>query len=548
VAEQQIIPANAPMGSQMARASSPSLSRMGSVRDFIDQPAIRKSLPAIAMLGAVGMAATAYFALSTPEQMPLFQGLADGDKAAVAEALKSSGLNYTLDPGTGTISVDANAVHEARMLLAGQGLPKALPSGDAVIASLPMGSSRAVEGETLRSAREMDLARTIEAIDTVKTARVHLATPEPSVFVREANEPAASVMLTLQQGRSLSEAQVRAIRHLVASSVPSLSAEAVSVVDQSGALLSSDPAGADDHMFQLQMQMEDRYRQAVTALLAPILGQGNFSVEVHTDVDPSESQSTRETYPENDRALRSEEGNKTSNAGGSQPAIGIPGVLSNQPPPASQISATAPTSAALPSARAEVQTDENYTRNFDVGREIAVTHQPQGGLRRLSVAVALRDVKGAKKRTAADIAALENLVKGAVGFNAERGDVVAISARAFAETVEDPANFWDQTWFLPLLKQVGGIIAALFVFFFFGRPLMKAAKARMAASKEQAEIEQKLLAATGQPRTQNAVTIEMIEAAPSYEARANLVRSFIRQDPERASMVVRQLMREGANA
>lgn len=548
MAEQQIIPADAPMGNPMARAVSPSLSNLRSLSDFANQPTVRKSLPAIAMLGAVGMASAAYFALSSPEQMPLFQGLADGDKAAVAEALKSSGIDYMLDPATGTISVGADAVHEARMLLAGQGLPKALPSGDAVIASLPMGSSRAVEGETLRSAREMDLARTIEAIDTVKTARVHLATPEPSVFVREAKEPAASVMLTLQQGRSLSDAQVRAIRHLVASSVPSLSVDAVSIVDQSGALLSSDPANGENRMFQLQMQMEDRYRQAVIALLAPILGQGNFSVEVHTDVNASESQSTRETYPENDRALRSEEGTKTSNVDGTQTAIGIPGALSNQPPPASQISTTAPTTAAAQPAQSNVQTDENYTRNFDVGREIAVTHQPQGGLRRLSIAVALRDVKGAKKRTAADVAALENLVKGAVGFNAERGDLVAISARPFAETKEEALQFWDQPWLLPLLQQVGGLIAALVVFLVVGRPLIRAVKERVAASNQRTEIERKLLTATGQPRQQNAVTIEMIEAAPSYEARAKLVRSFIRQDPERASMVVRQLMRERADA
>lgn len=432
------------------------------------------------------------------------------------------------------------------MLLAGQGLPKAQPNGDAVIASLPMGSSRAVEGETLRGAREADLARTIEAIDAVKTARVHLATPEPSVFVREAREPAASVMLTLQQGRSLSEAQVRAIRHLVASSVPSLSADAVSVIDQSGALLSSDQASAEDKMFQLQMQMEDRYRQAVVALLTPIAGAGNFSVEVNADVDASESQSTRETYPKDDRALRSEEGNKSVSGSAGQDAVGIPGALANQPPPASELTNTPPGTETAANG-AGTQSEETYTRSFDVGREIAVTHQPQGGLRRLSVAVALRDGQGAKKRSAADVAALENLVKGAVGFNAERGDVVAISARPFAEQTETPVNFWDQPWFFPMVQQIGAVLAALVAFIFIGRPLMKAAKGRMAAAKEQAETEQQLLAATSKPRASKEVTIEMIEAAPSYEARANLVRSFIRQDPERAALVVRQMIGERSN-
>jgi flagellar M-ring protein FliF len=548
MAEQQILSPEAPLaGTQMARISSAgSPLGFGPLRDITRQPAVRKALPMIALTGAVGLAAVTYFALSTPAQAPLFQGLADSDKAAVADALQSSGISYSLDPGTGAISVDAGKLHEARMLLAGQGLPKAQPSGDAVIASLPMGSSRAVEGETLRGAREADLARTIEAIDAVKTARVHLATPEPSVFVREAREPAASVMLTLQQGRSLSDAQVRAIRHLVASSVPNLAADAVSVIDQSGALLSSDQASADDRMFQLQLQMEDRYRQAVVALLTPIAGQGNFSVEVHADVDASESQSTRETYPKDDRALRSEEGNKSISADGTSSAVGIPGALSNQPPPASQLSTTAPVSSNQQGG-AQNQSEETYTRTFDVGREIAVTHQPQGGLRRLSVAVALRDLKGAKKRSAADVAALENLVKGAVGFNAQRGDVVAISARPFAEQTEEAVNFWDQPWFFPLVQQAGAVLAALFAFLFIGRPLVKALKGRMAAQKEQAETEQQLLAATDQPRAADAVTIEMIEAAPSYEARANLVRSFIRQDPERAALVVRQMIGDRAN-
>lgn len=547
MAEQHILPPEAPLaGSQMVRASPATPLGLNGLRDLTRQPAVRKALPAIALSGAVGLAAITYFALSTPAQAPLFQGLAEADKAAVADALASSGIGYTLDSASGAISVDSSKLHEARMLLAGQGLPKAQPSGDAVIASLPMGSSRAVEGETLRGAREADLARTIEAIDAVKTARVHLATPEPSVFVREAREPAASVMLTMQQGRTLSEAQVQAIRHLVASSVPNLSADAVSVIDQSGALLSSQQAGADDRMFHLQMQMEERYRQAVIALLTPIAGPSNFSVEVHADVDASESQSTRETYPENDRALRSEEGTKSMSGGNEASAFGIPGALSNQPPPASQISSTPPVAGAG-AAQATGQSEENYTRSFDVGREIAVTHQPQGGLRRLSVAVALRDVKGEKKRSAADVAALENLVKGAVGFNSERGDVVAISARPFAEQTEEAVNFWDQPWFFPLVRQVGAVLGALLAFLIVGRPLVAAVKNRMAASKERAEIEQTLLAATGQSRAPAAVTIEMIEAAPSYEARANLVRSFIRQDPERAALVVRQMVKEPAN-
>ncbi|MFN3620185.1 flagellar basal-body MS-ring/collar protein FliF [Sphingorhabdus sp.] len=549
MAEQQILAPEAPMaGGQMARNVTPANNfGFDGLRGMTRQPAVRKALPALAMTGAMGLAALTYFALSTPAQAPLFQGLAEADKAAVADALQSSGISYSLDPATGAISVDAGKLHEARMLLAGQGLPKAQPTGDAMMASLPMGSSRAVEGETLRGAREADLARTIEAIDAVKTARVHLATPEASVFVRESKQPAASVMLTLQQGRSLSAAQVRAIRHLVASSVPNMSAEDVSVIDQSGALLSSDQASADDRMFQLQMQMEERYRQAVVALLTPIAGPGNFSVEVHADVDASESQSTRETYPENDRALRSEEGNK-STSGAAPEAGGIPGAMANQPPPANQVVNEPPAAGAA--GAGPTQSEETYNRSFDVGREIAVTHQPQGALRRLSVAVALRDGKGAQKRTPAEIAALENLVKGAVGFKADRGDVVAISARPFAEEAEVVVNFWDEPWFFPLVQQVGAVLGALLAFVFIGRPLVKAVKARMAASKELAETEQKLMQVAAQQDSKPAngkVTIDMIESAPSYEDRANLVRAFVRQDPQRAALVVRQMLGQPSN-
>ena len=171
-------------------------------------------------------------------------------------------------------------------------------------------------------------------------------------------------------------------------------------------------------------------------------------------------------------------------------------------------------------------------------------------MRRLSVAVAIRDGKGAKKRSAAEVAALENLVKGAVGFKAERGDVVAISARPFAEEAEVVVNFWNEPWFFPLVQQIGAVFGALLAFIFLGRPLVKAVKNRMAASKELAETEQKLMQAAGRPGAKTAngmITIEMIESAPSYEARANLVRAFVRQDPERAALVVRQMLGQPSN-
>ncbi len=494
--------------------------RFAPVQQFVRQPAVQRALPAIATTTAIGLAALAYFMTQSAPQAQLFAGLDDSDKAAVADALQSQGIGHTIDPTTGALTVDADKLYQARIALAGQGLPKAQPSGDSLIASLPMGSSRAIEGETLRSAREADLSRTIETIDAVKTARVHIAAAEPSLFVRDDKPATASVMLTLQNGRSLSDAQVQGIRFLVASSVPGMNADEVQVIDQRGALLSDGASSGDMKSFQLQMQMEDRFRRALETLLGPMLGSGNYSVEVHADVDMSESQATRESFPENDRALRT-----TNNA-------------------------PAPTPAGAPTT--DTQSNENSARAYEVGREISVTHQPQGRLKRLSIAVALN--QGQKALTQADLAKIEGLVKGAVGYDQTRGDVVAISQRPFAKVDDVPPAFYDQPWFMPLAKQIGAVLAALLAFLFIGRPMIKSARQRAAARAERdAEIEQSLLTATENraaldaPRGGSEITLEMIEAAPSYEARANLVRAFVRQDSARAALVVRQLMQEGAH-
>jgi flagellar M-ring protein FliF len=525
--------------------------RLAPLRQFSQQPAIQRALPAIATTAAIGIAAMAYFLTQSAPQTQLYAGMADADKAAVAEALQASGIAHNIDGTTGTLTVDADKVHQARIALAAQGLPKALPTGGSMISSLPMGSSRAVEGETLRGAREADLARTIEAIDAVQSARVHIAAAEPSLFVREDKPATASVMLTLLNGRTLTDGQVQAIRFLVASSVPGMNAEQVSVIDQRGALLSDTATTSDMKAFQLQTQMEDRFRRALDTLLRPMLGHGNFSVEVHADVDMSESQATRESYPENDRALTREQVNRTV-SGTAAPAVGIPGALSNEVPQATELQAERAGAATAPAGAAGTQSNENSTRAFEVGREVSVTHNPQGRLRRISVAVALN--QGKRALTASDMAKIDALVKGAVGFEAARGDVVAINQRPFIQIEEPVEQFYEKPWFEPLAKQGGAILLALLAFIFIGRPMMRAAKQRkIDAVKQQAALESQLMAAIEPPaeivpETRNReITLDMIEAAPSYEDRANLVRAFVRQDSERAALVVRQLMQGAAH-
>lgn len=548
-----------------ATGRSPVAPMVDRLRGIFDQPAVQRSLPMIGLIGLLGLAALAWMAFSQAPQRDLFRGLADGDKAAVADALTSAGVKYAIDRDTGTLTVSDADFYRAKMLLAQQGLPKSAPNGDALITSLPMGASRAMEGERLRGARELDLARTIEQIDAVAAARVHLAVQESSVFLRETKQSAASVMLQLRPGATLSDNQVRAITHLVGSSVPGLSPDDVSIVDQTGKLLAGagrDPvADAGERQIDIQAKMENRYREALDKLLIPIVGAGNYTAEVHADLDFAEVQATRESYPKDLATLRAEQGGWTREKG--DQAGGVPGAISNSPPPASQIAA-APNGVAAPqipgapgTAAGEAnKTSENYNRTFELGREISVTRNPIGTVRRLSVAVALRDVNG-KARPRAELTAIEDLVKGAVGFDQNRGDIIAVNSRKFADVDVAPVggNWWDAPWVSMVARNVSALLIVALLIFGFAKPLMKRRAASTAQRAEQtaaareaqrAQVGQEI-AATLANETRidpsRPVTLDMIEATPGYANRAELIRSFVRQDPARAALVVRDLIR-----
>jgi len=542
-------------------AARPGLgSQLERLRQVAAQPAVAKSLPALGLIALLGLAALVWMAMSQPPQRDLFNGLADADKAAVAETLKSSGIAYSIDSNTGAISVADGDFYQAKMLLAQAGLPKSAPDGDAMISSLPLGASRAVENERLRGARELDLARTIEAIDAIETAKVHLALEQPSVFLRDRSEPAASVMLRLHAGRVLGDNQVQAIVHLVASSVPGLSPDGVSVVDQTGRLLSRSggdvSSAASERQVEIQNRIEARYMEALAKLLTPLVGAGNFAAEVHADLDFSEVQATREIFPKDTAALREEQGSWT-NGDGSAESGGIPGALSNEAPPAAQTIAAPPgTPGAAPAAPAPAPTitqlkkSENYNRTFALGREVSITKQPIGQVKRLTVAIALKE--GKPRRTRKELAEIEALVKGAVGFDGARGDSIALSARKFADLdsleAEGP-KWWEAGWVSMLARNLSALLIVALLVFGVAKPLLKrrvaiagapAAPARKAALGSEIAA---MLAQEARTDPDRPVTLDMIEAAPGYANRAALIRNFVRQDPARAALVVRDLIR-----
>ncbi|MDR7154657.1 flagellar M-ring protein FliF [Sphingobium xenophagum] len=536
---------------------------------LIQQPAVAKSLPLLGMLGVVALAGLAWLALREPPQRDLFRALPDADKSAVAQVLEQAGIPFGFDK-SGGMTVGEDDYFKAKMMLAAQGLPKSAPDGNSMIDSLPMGASRAVEGEKLRSAREMDLARTIEAIDSVESAKVHLAVEPPSVFLRDRAKPSASVMLRLAQGRTLTNAQVSAIVHLVASSIPDLSPDQISLVDQNGRLLSNnDGDAADDRQLSIQGRIEDRYRQSVIALLTPILGQGNFSAEVHAELNFAERQATRETFPQDEARLRVEQGTWASDprgqgAGGE--ASGIPGALTNQVPVNPTVTQTNPNGQAVQQGETAAQTpgtppnplmktQETFNRSFELGREVSVTKDAIGTVKRLSVAVALDTGADGKPRTAQEIAALEALVKGAVGFDQTRGDVVALSSRSFLKTPETVIPWYESDWMNPLVRNGTALLVALLLVFGIGRPLLKRRAAAQAAATEQTaqegqrigrEISSELTKQVVEaPDPEKPVTLDMISSTYDYAQRADLIRNFVKQDPDRAALVVRDLLKEG---
>ncbi|MXO71159.1 flagellar basal-body MS-ring/collar protein FliF [Alteraurantiacibacter buctensis] len=437
-------------------------------------PAVRRSLPALAGLGMLGVAGALYLSLSNGPERVLYASLTDEERAGVTAALDTGGIAYDIDPASGTLTVAEDDLYRARMLVASDGALASPDSTSEMLDAIPLGSSRTLEGERLKNVRERELMLTIQEIDGVESVRVHLASPERSVFVRENVAPSASVMVRLARGRSLSEDQVRAIVNLVAGSVPGLAPEAVRVVDQSGRLLSASGSSAGDGL-ELQRQFEDKLRLQVAQLLTPLIGEGNFSTEVQVELNRSEVTSATESY-DNEGAIRAES-ETSSSQGGEQLAGGVPGATTNTPPPPATLEEGAPQGNAANAATTPANGARSTTRTYELGREVAVSSTGPGGVRRLSVAVALSK-EALDKIRPATAAQVQQLVSAAVGANTQRGDQVTVVAGAF-EAVEDvEVPFYETGWFAMALRYGGGLLALVLALVLGVRPIVNAIRGK----------------------------------------------------------------------
>lgn len=461
---------------------------------------------ALALLVAVLVSAALW--VREPAYRPLYMGLADKEAGQVMEALQAQKIPFRLDEATGGIEVPADQVHAARLKLATQGLPQSAAGGLELLAQPQgLGVSQFMETARYQHALEVELARSIASLQPVQQARVHLALPKASAFVRDQKKPSASVIVQLYPGRSLEAGQVAAIVHLIAASIPGMESSQVMVVDQRGNLLTrgqddaKSPMGASEDQFAYARRIEQAYANRIEALLMPIVGAGHVRAQVSADVDFTVVEQTQERFDPASQVLRSEQTSEERRSGGMTPG-GIPGALSNKPPGSVQLGTVAPVQAQVPAKVAAGETppdgapdpatpappqdiSRQSTRNYEIDKTVSRISQPVGTIRRLSIAVLVDDweqagAEGAPVKTPlsdAELARLTAVVKESVGFNAARGDSINVVNQSFrvvdlADASEE-THWWARPGLMDAIVKGFVMLMMLAVLVMVVRPLLR---------------------------------------------------------------------------
>lgn len=536
---------------------------------------------ALAVSIAIGMAVVLW--AQAPSYDLLFPGVAEKDAAEIIEALDKLGVDYKVEPGTGAVMVPADKTRELKLKLAAEGLPRTTSLGYELLdKDTGFGASKNVELMRFQRALEGEIALTIQTIQNVKSAKVLLALPVQSVFVRERKKPSASVVVELYQGRSLEKEQVESIVHLVASSVPLMEAGQVTVVDHKGRLLNSKDSPEDisltSKQFEYKKNIEEHLRERIENILTPLLGAEGMRAQISADVDFTVTEKTQEMFNPDLPALRSEQTQEdNSNLSKVQ---GVPGALSNQPPP----TGVAPEVASGQEKQANADSasgsnSKSATRNYELDKTITHTRLASGALRRLSVAVVVDDkhvnVDGNSTQQAysqEDLNQLRDLVKQAVGYDSSRGDQVTVSNVAFKapEIMEDLSEpFWEKSWFLDVLKLVLAAAVLLLLIFKVLRPVFatligKDEKEEQLKALEKAQMDAEEIGGVvrfdenGKPVavrvneetgevlgiTAGAEDLLLLEAPQSYEKRLEYVQKLIDEDPKLVAQVIKTWLKD----
>jgi len=530
-----------------------------------DNPIVRQIAVMVGIAASVALGVAVVLWSQTPSYSPLFGNLSQKDATEIARALEAAGIEYEVDQSNGIVMVPSTKLQEARMKLAGQGLPQSGSMGfELMQEETGFTTSRLVESARYQRAIEGELARTVMTLASVESARVHLATPKQSVFIRKRKFPSASVVLKLYPGRSLERGQVEAITHLVASSVPELEVANVTVVDQRGRLLSDKKDSREMELtssqFEYTKTLENHFKQRIEDILAPVVGRENLRAEVTADVDFTLTEQTQEYFNPDVNALRSEQVNEQQSL--LSEVQGVPGALSNQPPAAGRAPEVATGGVAGQAGGTPLSSSKRATRNYEVDKTISHTRMPNNRLRRLSVAVVVNDRSAtgedgrpvAVERTPEEITRIASLVKDAIGYNVQRGDSVQVINESFFIPKEPeplPAvPWWEEPWFWDAVRQAGGWLLAALLIFFVLKPTMSRLMRQAAVSVPQPAAAPATAPGMAGPGEMGALGVEdgslHLPGPRTYEKTLDAARNMIAEDPKRVAQVVRKWISEDA--
>jgi flagellar M-ring protein FliF len=530
-------------------------------------PIGRKLMLGVGIAAVVAMMAATWMWSQKPDYRVLFSNFSDRDGGAIVASLQQLNIPYKFAEGGAAILVPSENVYDARLKLASQGLPKGGNVGFELMENQKLGVSQFLEQVNFQRALEGELARSIQSVAAVQSARVHLALPKSSVFVRDQQKPTASVLLNLNAGRVLDPQQVSAIVHLVASSVPDLPAKNVTLVDQSGNLLSNADRvaganGLDPSQLKYVQELQRSVVRRIESIITPIVGANNVRAEATADVDFSRVEQAAETYKPNQTAeattIRSQQTSESKSLNGGNQPSGVPGALSNQPQP----NATAPingtpananvTPGAL-NAPAESVTgnlQKDITVNYEVDKTIRYVQQPMVGLKRLSVAVVVNHKQGFDKAgkpvstplSDAEKTQISDLVKEAMGYNKERGDSLNVVNTPFAVPAQEKlaeVPLWKQPETLQMAKDAGKYLLAglvlLYLFFKFLKPMLTKLAAPSVAALPHHANDEDAIVSLGNAKP-------MLAGPRAYEENLSAAKQLAKQDPKVVANVVKSWM------
>lgn len=561
---------------------------MSAVREFIDQPGFRRAFPTLLASITAVAALVLYWGMQKPELTTLYSSLPASEKSRVMTSLKDMGVEVELDPVTGDILVPMAAYHQARISLAAQGIPEQAIDSNSELANLPIGVSRSVEGVTIRRAQELELAKSIVEISSVKSARVHLAIPEKSVFVRDQNPPTASVFVNLKNGRKLDKTQVLAITNLIAASIPNMNPNDVSIVDQFGNLLSNSPDDPDqalaDSQLEYRMRLEQIYRSRIQSLVTPIVGANNVNAQVNLEIDFTRREVSQEIVDPSASATLSEQ--NSMNVTAKKEALGIPGAISNEPPQEATVQ-EAQTQAGLASnanTNEQQQFETKSTtelKNYENSKTFETVKNPSNTIIRVDAAILVRDKKIVDPETqevtyeplSDDVKTqLRELISSALGLKLDRGDTLTIASQPFIEEFEGfEVNWYETPWFRATVEK--GLLVLLISVVALGvvRPMINkilvptastnSVMELYAEAETMAELATKRAAETTavevdegesldeikaklKPKKRSGISADLLDTANTYDDKVALVRMIVTDEAGRVANVFKQMMRD----